>query len=293
MRGIMSSKEKVLELLELNKGTYTSGEAIATHLQLSRNAVWKAINELRKSGYTIEAVSNKGYMLSNSTDIVSKQGILSYLTPPTSNASGDMITETYSNSDFIHIYDVLDSTNRTAKELAISGKKHGELIVSKSQTLGKGRRDHSFYSPEGGIYMSIILSPDKLPTLDKDVLTAYTGVSVCDAIKELCNIAPRIKPINDLFVDGRKICGILTESGIEFETDLVQWIVIGIGINFDSDISTFPKDLQEIAGSIFAPGQATISKNQLIAAIYKRLIDWENIDTQTIKAEYQKRLISD
>ena len=278
----MNSKEKILAFLESNKDTYTSGEAMATSLGLSRNAVWKAINELRKSGYEIDAVSNKGYRLATSTDIISKQGILSYL-------ASDVIDKC---SEDIQIYDALESTNKTAKASAISGANHGTLIVAKSQTLGKGRRDHSFYSPTGGIYMSIILSPAELPTLDKDVLTAYTGVSVCNAIKELCGIEPKIKPINDLFVNGKKICGILTESGIEFETGLVQWIVIGIGINFDSDISSFPAELQDIVDSLFLPGKATITKNQLIARIYDSLLDWNNIDEDTIKAEYQKRLIN-
>ena len=277
----MTSKEKILAFLETNKDSYTSGEAMATSLGLSRNAIWKAINDLRKEGYHIDAVSNKGYRLAKDNDIISKQGILSYINDSNSPAS-----------DNIHIYEAVASTNKTAKEMAIAGANHGTLIIARKQESGKGRRNHIFFSPEGGIYMSIILSPDKLPTLDKDVLTAYTGVSVCNAINELCSIAPRIKPINDLFVDSRKICGILTESGIEFETGLVQWIVIGIGINFDSNISAFPKDLQDIVGSLYLPGQAQISKNQLIANIYERLLCWDNLDEDKIKAEYNNRLIN-
>ena len=277
----MTSKEKILAFLETNKDSYTSGEAMATSLGLSRNAIWKAINDLRKEGYHIDAVSNKGYRLAKDNDIISKQGILSYI-----NDSNSPV------SDNIHIYEAVASTNKTAKEMAIAGANHGTLIIARKQESGKGRRNHIFFSPEGGIYMSIILSPDKLSTLDKDVLTAYTGVSVCNAINELCSIAPRIKPINDLFVDSRKICGILTESGIEFETGLVQWIVIGIGINFDSNISAFPKDLQDIVGSLYLPGHAQISKNQLIANIYERLLCWDNLDEDKIKAEYNNRLIN-
>lgn len=285
----MGSKEKILELLEKNKTDYISGESIANTIGVSRNAVWKSINELRKQGYKIEAVSNKGYLLGNDNDIISRGGIISYLESSFDKNTGS--TDLKQIAENIHIYDSLDSTNKSAKEMAIAGGKHGTLIISRKQDMGKGRRDHSFYSPEGGIYMSIILSPESLPTLDKDVLTAYTGVSVCDAINELCSISPRIKPINDLFVDGKKICGILTESGIEFETGLVQWIVIGIGINFDSDINAFPKDLQSIVGSLYAPGQAAISKNQLIANIYSRLLSWDGLNAETIKVQYNERLI--
>ena len=276
----MSSKDKILEFLEENKESYTSGEAMAAALGLSRNAVWKAINDLRKLGYQIDAISNKGYRLSKGTDIISKQGILSYF----NKDKADML------SDNILIYDTLESTNKLAKEKAISGSPNGSLIIAKQQSLGKGRRDHLFYSPEGGIYMSIILSPDFLPTLDKDVITAYTGVSVCKAIEELCDIIPGIKPINDLFVNGRKICGILTESGIEYETGLVQWIVVGIGINFDTDVNSFPTDLQEIIGTLFTPGHGSISKNQLIANIYERLLNWDGLDENRIKDEFQRRI---
>ena len=277
----MSSKEKILSLLECNKTDYISGETIATSLGLSRNAVWKAINELRKQGYTIEAISNRGYRLGTENDIISREGILSYLDQDFQSKIADKI----------HIYDTLDSTNKTAKEMAISGSSHGSLIISKKQALGKGRKDHSFYSPDGGIYMSVILSPDKLPCLEADVITAYTGVSVCRSIEKLCHILPSIKPINDLFVDGRKICGILTESGIEFDSGLVQWIVVGIGINFDSDISTFPDELRDIVGSLFTLGDATISKNQLVAEIYSRLLHWQALDKSEILAEYNKLLL--
>ena len=274
----MSSKDKVLELLEKNKNTYISGEAIASSLGISRNAIWKAINELRKQGYVIEAANKKGYRLGTDNDIISAQGILSYMDKAPDDSR-------------IHIYDTLDSTNKTAKEMAMSTVCHGSLIIARSQTIGKGRGTHSFYSPEGGIYMSVILSPDKLPTLEPDVITAYTGVTVSTAIECLSNLSPKIKPINDLFIDGRKVCGILTESGIEFDSGMVQWIVVGIGINFDSDISQFPEDLQQIVGSLFKKGQAPISKNQLIAEIYSRLLDWSHIDKNQILEKFNERLI--
>lgn len=274
----MSSKDKVLELLEKNKNTYISGEAIASSLGISRNAIWKAINELRKQGYVIEAVNKKGYRLGESNDIISAQGILSNM-------------DRNIDSALIHIFDTLDSTNKTAKEMAMEGICHGSLIIARSQTIGKGRGTHSFYSPEGGIYMSVILSPEMLPTLEPDVITAYTGITVSDSIESLTGLSPKIKPINDLFIDGRKVCGILTESGIEFDSGMVQWIVVGIGINFDSDISQFPEDLQSIVGSLFKNGQAPISKNQLIAEIYSHLLDWSQVNKEQILQKFNERLI--
>ncbi|WP_036948560.1 biotin--[acetyl-CoA-carboxylase] ligase [Pseudobutyrivibrio ruminis] len=259
----MSSKDKVLELLENNKTAYISGEAIASQLGLSRNAIWKAINELRKAGYKIEAVNNKGYMLGEDNDIISAQGIASYFS---SSSDGNELIHKF------RIYDTVDSTNKLAKEMAIAGAEHGTLIVANTQGTGRGRKDHSFFSPKGGIYMSIILSPEKLDSLNPDDITLQVGSAVCQSIEKLCSVKPVIKPINDLFVDGKKICGILTEAGTEFDSGLVQWIVVGIGINFDSDLSAFPKELQDIVGSLFKPGMASVSKNQLIAEIYNRIV---------------------
>lgn len=261
----MASKDKVLEFLENNKDAYTSGEAMANMLGLSRNAIWKAINELRKSGYSIDAVSNKGYKLADGNDILSVAGIISYLKSNAKALYKD-------NSDLIRIYDTINSTNRVAKELAITGASHGTLIISSEQTEGRGRKDHSFYSPKGGLYMSILLKPDQLKTLIPDEITTATGSSVCAAIHQLTGLSPYIKPINDLFIDEKKICGILTEAGTEFETGEVQWIVVGIGINFDSDISAFPTDIKESAASLFAPGKNTITKNQLAAEIINQLL---------------------
>ena len=226
----MSSKDRVLEFLEHNKEDYISGEFMAESLGLSRTAVWKAIKELRKQGYVIEASSKKGYLLGMSNDIISELGILAELEDVSKNSSSSVLVK----QGMVHIHESLDSTNRTAKEMAISGAPGGTVVIAKSQTLGKGRREHEFFSPEGGIYMSIILTPEMLPSLEPDVVTALAGVSVCEAVQTLCGIEPGIKPVNDLFVDGKKICGILVESGTEFDTGTVQWIVIGIGINFDS-----------------------------------------------------------
>ncbi len=255
----MTSKEKVLELLESNKDSYTSGEAMALSLGLSRNAVWKAINELRKSGYSIDAISNRGYRLTGENDIISVAGILAEI--------GD---DASLLNDLVHVYDNVDSTNKVAKEMAIAGSPNGTLVIAKTQGFGKAHKQNSFQSPEGGIYMSVILTPENLSTSEGSSITKSVGQKVCDAISSCCGINTTIKPINNLYVGDKKVCGILTESGQEFDSGLIQWLVIGIGIYFDIDNAALPDNV----GSLFEPGKATVSKNALIAKIYSELLDW-------------------
>ncbi len=261
----MSSKEKVLELLESNKNVYTSGEAMASSLGLSRNAIWKAINELRKNGYEIEAVSNRGYRLAQENDILSAPGVISYL--------NEKVKAIYqSNGSLIHILDETPSTNRIAKEMAIVNPEVGTLVLANKQSNGRGRGDHNFFSPEGGLYMSLVLTPAKLPSEDSDTITRLIGEAVCKAIAAITPAKPRLKPINDLFIGDKKVCGILTEAGYEFETGRLQWIVIGIGINFASDIDSFPDDIKNIATSIFTE-KPTITRNQLVAEILNHIFE--------------------
>ncbi len=256
----MSTSEKVLFLLESNKDSYTSGEEMARQCGISRNAIWKAIRDLREKGYIIEAVSNKGYRLSESNDILSAEGIRAGL--PADLKAVD-----------IFVYDSLKSTSDKAKELAVNGASHGTVIAAAMQTGGRGRKDHSFFSPEGGLYMSIVLKPDLMFSTESGEVTSFVGQSVIGAIEELSGIRANIGGINDLYVDGKKICGILLESGSEFDSNTLQWIVAGIGINFDSDINKFPEDVKERASSLFERGKATITKNALTAKIIERMLD--------------------
>ena len=232
----MNTSEKVLFILESNKDTYTSGEEMARQCGVSRNAVWKAISDLRDKGYEIEAISNKGYRLADDTDIISAEGIRAGL-----------------------------------PEDLRKGAPGGTVIVAVTQTGGRGRKDHTFFSPKGGLYMSVILPPELLYGKDSKAVTSFVGSAVVGAIKELTGIEPYIEGINDLYVNGKKICGILLESGSEFDSSNLQWVVAGIGINFDSDISRFPDDVKERASSLFDTGKATITKNMLIARIVEKI----------------------
>ena len=257
----MRTIDKVLQLLENNKEKYISGEDMAKTHGISRNAIWKAIKELRSKGYLIDAVSNRGYRLLKSSDIISGSGVISHLDP-----------SLHSLCEKIYVYDSTGSTNDMAKEFAMKGANHGTVVIASSQSGGRGRKDHTFFSPEGGLYMSIILRPESLHFTESKRITSMVGTAVCDAIKELTGKTPEIKGINDLYLDGKKICGILIEAGSEFDSGVLQWIVAGIGINFESDINDFPPEIKEKAASLFAPGKAGCTRNALAGKIISNIL---------------------
>jgi len=276
----MSTKTQILALLEGDRGQSISGEYIAERLNISRSAVWKSIKELEKAGYKIKAVTNKGYCLCEDNDIISIQGILPYL----------------SNKDFsekIFVYDSLESTNKNAKEMAISGAEHGSVIIADNQTAGRGRYDRKFFSPPGhGIYMSLIIHPSRMWFETPTLLTIFAAVSVCEAIESITDKKPQVKWVNDIFLERKKICGILTEAVLDLESGNIQWIVIGIGLNFSTPSTNFPEELQKIAGSVFADENPTTTRNQLIAEIVNRMILPEKrCSEKRIIEKYRQRLM--
>jgi BirA family biotin operon repressor/biotin-[acetyl-CoA-carboxylase] ligase len=255
------TKTQILELLENNRKIYQSGEYIAGLFNVSRNAIWKAVKDLEKDGYKIEAVTNKGYRLADDCDILSVAGMLPFL--------ADKNAE-------IHVHDVLESTNKSAKEKALSGAKHGTVIIAEQQTAGKGRYGRSFHSPPGsGLYVSLILHPAQLKFTTPTLITAFAAVSVCEAIEAVSCKKPQIKWVNDVFINGRKICGILTEAVTDFESGGTQWVVVGIGINFTS--ADFPEELREIAGAVFeGEDKPQVTRNRLCAELINRMASPEN-----------------
>jgi len=171
----------------------------------------------------------------------------------------------------IQIFDSLESTNTTLKELALLDKPHGTVIIANGLTGARGRRGRSFYAPKGaGIYMSIILRPDKNVANSPELITISAAVAVCRAIEKVCRKSPQIKWINDIFLDNRKICGILTEA-VTDNTGELSAIILGIGINFVKvDV---PDELQKIVGAVFSEGeQPTITRNQLIAEVLNQIL---------------------
>ncbi len=275
----MDMKNRVLELLEEGRGDYVSGQELARRLKVSRNAVWKAIDELRGDGFEISAVTRRGYCLSAESDRLTVPGIRPWLTP-----------ETRPGADLIRVYDCLESTNRTAKELAVAGAGHGTVVIAEKQTGGRGRYDHSFSSPAGGLYMSLILRPEKLPFENLAFVTTWAAVAVCEAVEEVTGKKPSVKWINDLLLDGKKICGILTEGVMDFESGSIGWIVLGIGVNVRSKPEDFAVELRPIVGSIDPEGKIPAARCRLAAGIVNRTLG-EHIPTQKeILAAYRQRL---
>ena len=246
----MSVNEEVLACLEQEKGAFISGEALAQRLGVSRNAVWKAIKALEAQGYAIEGVTKKGYRLAQACSILSAAAVRRY--------AGSSVTS-------IEYHDSIDSTNNRAKALAAQGAPHGTLVCAIAQTGGRGRFGRVFHSPEGsGIYISFVLRP-KMPAERAVMLTSMTAVAVARAIEQLADVQVQIKWVNDLFIDGKKTCGILCEAGMDFESGQLEYAVVGIGVNVGK--MTFPEELADIATSVGNACGQEISKNQLIAGI--------------------------
>ena len=273
----MTLKEQVLNELEVNRGKSISGTALAEKLYVSRGAIWKAVKSLRNEGYKINAVTNKGYTLSEYSNILSKAGILPFLNEKTKNK----IT--------LDIRRSVSSTNTVLKEIAHKGERQGYVLISEQQTAGKGRMGRSFYSPNGtGIYMSVLLRP-KMTIEDSLLITTSAAVAVSKAIENLCDKKAKIKWVNDIFVDGRKVCGILTESSLDFESGRLEYAVVGIGVNISKPKDGFPDAIKNTAG-FFLDNVKGNMRCRLIAEVLNELTSQiDNLSSKYYLDEYKKR----
>ncbi len=258
-------KAQVLAALENSKGSPVSGQDLANQLGTSRAAIWKAIDSLRKQGCLIEASSKIGYQLATDTNYLSKEGILPYLT--------DLAPI---NEDNFIFFQTIDSTNKEASRL-ISDDKLPEapifpftfessglyaVIVANHQEKGKGRLGRSFYSPKDtGLYISLIIKPQfKLESVT--LLTTMVSVVLTEALEKVSGASPKIKWVNDLYLDEKKVCGILSEGVTNFETGQIEHIVLGMGFN------CFTKEFSEEAGpNAGSLSSEVFSRNQLAAEV--------------------------
>lgn len=248
------SRQTVLALLRSREGAFLSGEELSRRLGLSRTAVWKAVDALRREGYTIEARTGLGYRFTGAPDVLTEPEIRCFLGP----------VDTVGRE--LCCFDEIDSTNTYAKGLAASGGRDGTVIVSNSQTAGRGRMDRSFQSPrDKGIYLSVLLRPE-LPPERLVPVTAMAGVAVCEAVERVCGVRPRLKWPNDPVLNGRKLCGILTELSLEAETGRLQSLVLGIGVNVLQTAEDFSPEVRETATSLAQELGHPVSRPALAAA---------------------------
>lgn len=255
-------REKVLHELEINRGKRISGGKLAKELGVSRAGVWKAISALRSEGMDIVSVTGGGYMLNDTDDTLTAQSI-------------HALTKNKVIGNSILVFKEVTSTNTVLRN-EYSHNEHGFTVVAESQTAGKGRMGRKFISPDGGVYTSILLRPNI--TLEKiGFITILTAVATCKAIERCCKISPKIKWVNDLLIDGKKVCGILTEASIEGETSNIEYVIVGIGVNVHTDISKMPEDIKCIAGSLSQFCDKTPRRAQIVSAILEEFEDGYNI----------------
>ena len=242
-------KKEILDMLEQEKGRPVSGLMIGKQLGISRNAVWKAVNQLKEEGYSITSVPNKGYVLSVASDVLDTGLVSSHL-------------NTIRLGRTIELLPVVDSTNNYLK-LRASDLPDGFTVLSQKQTGGRGRMERHFYSPpQSGIYMSFLVRLHR--SFDAvSLLTVIAAVAVAQAIQQAAGFQPEIKWVNDVLYQGKKLCGILTEASIEAETGLVDYAIVGIGIN----VSSVAEEVKEIAGYVNEFSSVPCNRNLLAAAV--------------------------
>ena len=224
------SKQRVLALLGHSGKAYLSGEAMSRELGISRAAVWKAIEGLRQEGYQISSAPNRGYRLDAAPDKLSAGGI-----------AGQLPLDCLVGREVV-VLDSVDSTNNEIKRRAASTAE-GLAVLAVEQTGGRGRRGRSFQSlPGKGMYLSVLLKPP-FPLHQVVSLTAWVAVAVCDGVEDACGVRPGIKWTNDLVLNGRKLCGILTELELEGESGELSYIVTGMGVNVSQTAGDFGPEI--------------------------------------------------
>lgn len=238
----MSVKETILSVLQSvdsNDG-FISGQELAEKCGVTRTSVWKAIEALRRQGANIEAVTNRGYRVT-SFNVFDRDSIFAGIKDKTVD---------------VKFFEEIDSTNTQAKKDLAERKGselHKTVYVAASQTAGRGRLGRVFYSPSAsGIYLSVVYSKEGITK--PSLFTANAAVAVARAIKKVFDIDAKIKWVNDVYVGGRKVCGILTEGIANFETGTIESVVIGIGVNIYTNEEQ-PESLKDIAGSLVSSSE--------------------------------------
>ena len=271
------TKDRILELL-WQEESYLSGEEMARRLSVSRTAVWKGIEQLRTEGYRIDSSTNRGYRLLPESDVLSEAGIRKYLRT-------DRVR--------LKVYDSISSTNTVLKKMAEEGAEEGLCLAAGEQTAGRGRLGRSFYSPkDSGLYLSLLLRPE-LRAENAVAMTACAAVAAAQAIESIAPVRTEIKWVNDVLVNGRKVCGILTEASLDCENGRLKYMVVGIGINTRLPASDYPEELRGIAGAAFESGRNIPElRCRLAGELLNRLMDCADCPgAETWYEEYRNRSV--
>lgn len=262
-------KEEIIKLLKENENNFISGEKISESLGITRAAIWKYMKAIKEDGYEIESVSRKGYKLISSPDLLTLDEI-----------NPNLHTK-YIGRKVVY-FDSIDSTNNEAKKLASLGENEGAVVIAEEQKMGRGRLGRQWISPKyKGIWMSLILRPDINP-IHISKITQVAAAAVCKALIDL-HIDVAIKWPNDIVLNNKKVCGILTEmSG---ELNRVNYVIVGIGINVNIEAEEFEEDVKKIATSLKIEVKKHIERKKLVASIlnnfeelYEEFTSNESID---------------
>ena len=259
----MKTKEAVLLYLQEHTGEPISGEIMALALNKSRTSIWKAIQSLKKEGYSIESSTNKGYTLSQNNDVLSEQQI-----------TQELIQQHHPINWVIQTMESTTSTNDLAKLYANQNSTTPAIFISEEQTAGRGRLGRKFVSPsKTGLYISLCLFPT-IALEDLSLITCATAVACVETLEELTGKSLNIKWVNDLFYQDKKVGGILTEVISDFESQQVQSLIVGMGINLIENPQSFPEELHSIVGSIFSSkteyDNSSFNRNHFIAQFLEK-----------------------
>ena len=278
----MKTKEAVLLYLQEHTGEPISGEIMALALNKSRTSIWKAIQSLKKEGYSIESSTNKGYTLSQNNDVLSEQQI-----------TQELIQQHHPIDWMIQTMESTTSTNDLAKLYANQNSTTPAIFISEEQTAGRGRLGRKFVSPsKTGLYISLCLFPT-IALEDLSLITCATAVACVETLEELTGKSLNIKWVNDLFYQDKKVGGILTEVISDFESQQVQALIVGIGINLIASPQSFPEELHSIVGSIFSSTKEyqeyTFNRNHFIATFLEKwAFYYQNLSQREFISSYKE-----
>jgi BirA family transcriptional regulator, biotin operon repressor / biotin---[acetyl-CoA-carboxylase] ligase len=249
-------RKRLLDAFTNSEEEFLSGQHLAELIGCTRTAVWKHVEELRKEGFVLEAVRRKGYRIMKVPEKITSNEVRLGL-------------QTKRLGQEIYYEETIESTQKVALRLSMDGAKEGTVVIAEEQTVGRGRLNRQWYSPKyTGVWMSIILRPN-LPPQKAPQLTLITAVAVVQAIESVTSLQPEIKWPNDILINGKKVTGILTE--LQAESDRINSVIIGIGMNVNQSIEIYPEELRTIATSLYIESGKKVNRAELIRAVFTNL----------------------